>query len=390
MDFPLTPDQALMRDAVARLVARRIEPALAAHDPNASLPKPVFLDILGALAELGLAAARLPEEAGGPGIAMVDYGIMVEAIPAPVAVSLVAQEATVARLFAECDATQRARFLPDLIAGRKIGCTASTEPGAGSDPRGIATRVRRDGNRLVLNGRKMWVSNISACDLVIVTCRDERDGGGSGGKVVKIVVEREHSPFAANEIDTIGLRQGMLGEAVFDDCVVPEENLIESATGGTAVLKASWGVNRPLFGLIAVGLAQRALDIALDYAKLRHQFGKPIGAHQLVQKNLSDIESAVTASRLMCHHALGLVDRRSAAEGAAAMAKRFAQNACREAVWQAMNVLGAMGLATETRIEQLYRDVRMIPIPDGTNEILALIHGRELTGLEAFRGLSGQ
>ncbi len=137
---------------------------------------------------------------------------------------------------------------------------------------------------------------------------------------------------------------------------------------------------------MAVQIAQRAYDIALDYAKVRKQFGKPIGAHQLVQKNLSDIMTAITASRLLCHHALSLVDRGEPSAGAAAMAKRFAQNQCRDAVFEAMNLLGAMGLSTEARIEELYRDVRMIPVPDGTNEILALIHGRELTGFEAFRG----
>jgi alkylation response protein AidB-like acyl-CoA dehydrogenase len=141
-------------------------------------------------------------------------------------------------------------------------------------------------------------------------------------------------------------------------------------------------------GLLAVHLAQKAFDIALEYSKVRKQFGKPIGAHQLVQKNLSDIATAVTSSRLMCYYALSMADHGAAADGSAAMAKRYAQNACQEAVWQAMNVLGAMGLSTEAKIEALYRDMRMIAVPDGTNEILALIHGREITGLEAFRGSS--
>jgi alkylation response protein AidB-like acyl-CoA dehydrogenase len=386
MDFRPTPDQELMRDSARRLVERHIDPVLAQHDPNTSLPKPVFLEILGKLADLGMTAARLPESAGGPGISMLDYAIMFEEIPAPVAVSLVAHEATVARLYDECSEEQRARFLPDLIAGRKIACTGSTEPGTGSDPRGVATRITQQGDTLILNGRKMWISNVSACDLIIVTCLDQREGA-TRGQVVKVVVERDQSPFEAREIDTIGLRQGMLGEAVFDDCRIPLRNLVASRKGGTEVLKSSWGVNRPLFGLIAVHLAQQAYDIALDYAKMRKQFGKPIGAHQLIQKNLSDIMTAIMASRLLCYHALSLLDHGQGSEGAAAMAKRFAQNACREAVWQAMNVLGAMGLSTEAKIEQLYRDVRMIPIPDGTNEILTLIHGRELTGLEAFRGI---
>ena len=136
---------------------------------------------------------------------------------------------------------------------------------------------------------------------------------------------------------------------------------------------------------MAVHLAQCAYDIALEYARTRRQFDDVIGGHQLVQKNLSDIMTAITTSRLLCYHALSLIDSGAPAAGAAAMAKRHAQNACREAVWQAMNILGAMGLSTEARMEQLYRDMRMLAVPDGTNEILALIHGRELTGIDAFR-----
>lgn len=384
MDFSLTPEQQLMRDSVRRLVAREIDPLLLQHDANQALPKAAYLSIFGKLAELGLTAARLPASAGGPGIQTLDYGVMMEEIPAPVAVSLIAQEVTAARLYTECSEVQRQRFLPDLIAGRKIACTGSTEPGTGSDPRGIQTRLTGKGDALLLTGRKMWITNVSACDVMLVTCLDCREGQ-PGDKVIKVVLERVVTPFEAREIDTIGLRQGMLGEAVFDGCRVPAENVVLAAGGGTQVLKSSWAINRPLFGLLAVQLAQRAYDIALDYAKTRQQFGKAIGAHQLVQKNLSDIVTAITTSRLLCYHALAQADAGVASDGMAAMAKRYAQNACQEAVWQAMNVLGAMGLATETGIEALYRDVRMIAIPDGTNEVLALIHGRELTGLSGLR-----
>jgi alkylation response protein AidB-like acyl-CoA dehydrogenase len=373
-----------MRDAVRRLAARDFAPLLAAHDARQTLPRAAFLSIFAKLAALGLTAARLPAGAGGPGIRMLDYGMLIEELPAPVAVSAIAQEVTIARLYTECNETQRQRLLPDLIAGKKIACTGSTEPGTGSDPRGVQTRLTGSGNLFTLNGRKQWITNVSACDVMLVTCLDCRDGQ-PGTQVVKVVLERDVTPFEAREIDTIGLRQGMLGEVVFDGCRVPAENLVLAEGGGTQVLKSSWAINRPLFGLIAVGCAQRAYDIALEHAKTRRQFGKPIAAHQLVQKNLSDIVTAITTSRLLCYQALSLADQGAPSAGAAAMAKRHAQNACQEAVWQAMNVLGAMGLATEARIEALYRDVRMIPIPDGTNEILALIHGRELTGLSALR-----
>lgn len=386
MNFEATAEQEAMRESVRRLVRGTIGPLLQAQDRDRMLGKPVYREMFAKLSELGVTAARLPRHLGGPGIKMLEYGMVVELLPAPIAVSLLAHEVTLARLGAEGDEAQRRRLLPDLISGCKIACTGSTEPEAGSDPRGIKTRLAERGGRLMLKGRKMWITNVSACDVMLVTCLDHRDGT-AGNKVIKVVLERDQSPFEAREIGTIGLRQGMLGECVFEDCEVPPENVIAGPRGGTEVLKASWTVNRPLFGLIAVGLAQRAYDIALEYAGARHQFGKPIAGHQLVQKNLSDIVTAITASRLLCLEALWRVDGGLPADGASAMAKRFAQNACREAVFQSMNLLGAMGLSVEARLEEIYRDVRMIAVPDGTNEILALIHGRELTGIGAFRGI---
>ena len=385
MDFELTSEQELMRDAARRMAQQVIAPRLAANDRTRALPKAVFLEIFSAVAQLGLTAPRIPQEAGGAGISMLDYGLMFEEIPPCISMSMLSQDSCISRIYAEGTADQRARFMPDLIAGRKLGCTGSTEPDTGSDPRGIKTRVTEDGDTLVINGRKMWVTNVSMCDTIIVTCLDQREGK-SGGHVVKVLVDREASPFEGREIDAIGLNQGLLGEAVFENCRVPRENLIESEHGGTQILKTSWNVNRPLVGLQAVHLAQRAFDAALDYAINRKAFGKPIAAHQLVQKNLSDMATAIAASRLLCYRALTQIDQGRQADGAAAMAKRYAQMACSEAVWQAMNVMGAMGLSREARLEEMLRDIRMLPIPDGTNEILALIHGRELTGLEAFRG----
>jgi len=388
VDFKLTEEQEMMRDSVRRLVEREVNPVLERHARDRSLPKDEFRRLLESFAGLGLTAPRIPESGGGSGIRMLDYGLMFEHIPPAIGMSLMAQDACISRLYAECSPEQRARFLPDLIAGRRIGCTGSTEPDAGSDPRGIKTRLTRDAKGLRLNGRKMWITNVSICDLMIVTCLDARSGESAPNKVVKVVLERERTPFEAREIDTIGLNQGFLGEAVFEDCLVPEENVIESARGGTQVLMTSWNVNRPLVGLMAAHMAQKAFDIALEYSRMRRQFGKPIGAHQLIQKNLSDVETAIVTSRLVCYRALSLIDQGATADAASAMSKRYSQMACRDAVWQAMNVLGAMGLSVEARVEALYRDIRMLAIPDGTNEILALIHGRELTGLEAFRGIA--
>jgi alkylation response protein AidB-like acyl-CoA dehydrogenase len=384
MDFVLNPEQELMRETARRLSARELQPLLDTRGPEKALSRDALLMALGKLAELGLTAARLPESAGGAGLKMLDYGIMLEQVPPPIAISLIAHEASLARLHADGNEEQRARLLPDLIAGKRIFCTGSTEPDTGSDPRGVRSRLSLKGGKLLLDGRKMWITNVADCDAMLVTCLDQR-GGAPAGKVAKIVIDRRYSKFQTRPIATIGLRQGTLGEAVFEGCEVQEENVLAGGQG-TETLKTSWAVNRPLMGLLAVNMAQRAFDIALEYSKVRKQFGKPIGGHQLVQKNLSDIATSIMSSRLLCYYALSTIDNGSAGEGVAAMAKRHAQNACQEAIWQAMNVLGALGLSTEAKVEALYRDVRMIAVPDGTNEVLALIHGRELTGLAAFRG----
>ena len=386
MEFGLTADQEDMIASTRRLVDRVIRPVLAKHAKDRAIPKEALVTIFKALAEQGILTPRLPEAGGGTGVSLLDCALAFEQIPPSISMSMLSQDSFTARIYAECSLEQCKRFLPGVISGEKIACTGSTEPDTGSDPRGIKTRLRREGDIAVLNGQKMWVTNISICDIILVTCTEEAPKDGRQ-KVIKIVVERDKSHFEAREIDAIGLNQGFLGEAVFTNCRVPIANIVESDSG-TKVLNKSWNLNRALVGLQAVHLAQRALDQALEYSKVRRQFGKPIAAHQLVQKNLSDIATAVTTSRYLCYRTLWMMDQGQEVNGTAAMTKRYTQMACSEAIWQAMNIMGAMGLSREAGLEELYRDIRMLPIPDGTNEILALIHGRELTGFEAFRGVA--
>jgi alkylation response protein AidB-like acyl-CoA dehydrogenase len=167
---------------------------------------------------------------------------------------------------------------------------------------------------------------------------------------------------------------------------VPRANVLGREGDAARVLTLSWLVNRPLFGLMAVHMAEAALDAALRYADERTQFGRRIGEFQLVQQLLADIAADVQSSRLLCYWALSCIDAGERANHASAMAKRRAIAACREAVSKAMEVHGAMGLSREMGLERLYRDIRMLPVPDGTNQILTLIEGRELTGHAAFRG----
>jgi len=385
MEFALSEEQALIRDAARKMTERDILPVLNRNDPDASLPKADVQRIYAVLAPQGLTAPRLSAEEGGGGLGMVNYGLMYEQLPPWLAVSVMGHECTVSRIHAESTPAQRDRFLPDLLSGKKICGSATSEPGAGSDPRGISTRMRIEGDEIVLNGRKMWITNGSVADVIAVACVGDTDAKGRT-TLKRVIVEPDKAKgVEIREIETTGLRQGHLSEAVFEDCRVPRENLLEAGGDAAKMLTVTWNGNRPLCGLAAVHLAQRALEMAQEYAGVREQFGKPIAGHQLVQKNLADIETAVVTSRLVCYHALETLDRGERSNGISAMAKRYATTACERAINLAMHVHGGMGIASETGLERMLRDCRMLQVPDATNEILTLIQGRELTGIAAFR-----
>jgi len=382
MEFTLSSEQTMMVDAARRMVSDEIEPILAAHDRDKPLPKPAALAILGSAARMGITAARLPQADGGTGLSVLDYGLICEQLPTAAAFLIQCQETAVIRLFYGSNTEQRQRFLPDLISGKRIATTATTEPDGGSDPRGVRTTAVEDGDHLVVNGRKMWITSGSIADIVSVTCR--KAGQSDGRNLLRVVIDRDESPFEAREIDVIGMQQSHLAEMVFDNCRVPKANCFGEAGDAARVLTTTWLAGRPLLGLAAVNLATKAFEATREYAGLRKQFGSPIGAFQLIQQGLADIETAIVASRLLCYNALAAIDRGERANGLSAMAKRFAVDACDRAIAISMRIHGAMGLSRELSLERLARDVRMLSIPDGTPEILTLIQGREITGIGAF------
>jgi alkylation response protein AidB-like acyl-CoA dehydrogenase len=384
MDFQLTSEQRMIQDSARRMAERDLYPAVNAQDPDRPLPKEVMRKLLQVCASQGLTSARVPESAGGAGMSTLTFGLMFEQLPPVVAFAIVGQEATATRIALESTEEQRERLLPDLIAVKKITCTGSTEPDTGSDPRGIKTQAREDGDHLVINGRKMWITNASICEVINITAAQGKNPDGSG-RMIRVVIDRAESPFESTKTPCLGFSQGHLGEVVFDDCRVPKRNQLGKAGDAARVLTLTWLANRPLFGLMATNMAQRALDAALKYSADRTQFGKPIASFQLVQEMLADISTAVMTSRLICYYALDAIDNGERANRVSAMAKRYAIAACQRAISLAMEVHGSMGIGRETGLEQLFRDCRMLPIPDGTNQILTLIEGRELTGISAYR-----
>jgi alkylation response protein AidB-like acyl-CoA dehydrogenase len=384
MDFQLTSEQRMIQESIRRMVDREIQPILKAHDQDAPLPKDAMRQILQLCANQGLTAARVPESAGGAGLPTLLYGLMIEQLPPVVTLALVGQEVTITRIHFESTDEQRERLLPDLISARKITCTGTTEPDVGSDPRSITTRAIAEGDDYLITGRKMWITNASICDVINVTTSVGKDEAGLS-RMMRIVIDREHSPFETREIPTLGLRQGHLGEVLFDNCRVPKANQLGQVGDAARILTLTWLANRPILGLCAVHMADAALNLALQYAGQRVQFGRPIGSTQLVQEMLADISTAVTTSRLLCYYALSCIDKGDRANQVSAMAKRYSIAACQRAVSLAMEVHGAMGISRELGLERYFRDIRMLPIPDGTNQILTLIEGRELTGMKAYR-----
>jgi alkylation response protein AidB-like acyl-CoA dehydrogenase len=384
MDFQLTSEQRMIQDSARRMVERDIQPVLDAQDADRPLPKEVMRKLLQVCAGQGLTSARVPESAGGAALPTLTYGLMFEQLPPVVGFAIVGQEATATRIAFDSSNEQRERLLPDIIAARKITCTGSTEPDAGSDHRGVKTRAAIDGDHVVINGRKMWITNASICDVINITATLGQASDGSN-RMVRVVVDHEESPFETSKTACLGFSQGHLGEVRFENCRVPKRNILGREGDAARVLTLTWLANRPLFGLMATNMAQRALDAALKYAGDRAQFGQSIARYQIVQELLADISTAVTTSRLICYYALDSIDNGDRANGVSAMAKRYALAACQRAISMAMEVHGAMGISREVGLEQLYRDCRMLPIPDGTNQILTLIEGRELTGVSAYR-----
>ena len=383
MEFALTQEQRLIRQSAIDMVERDIAPVLAAHAADRSLPRDAMARIFPVFAAQGLTAPRLTAAQGGSGMKMLDYGLVYEQLPAWLAISVMAHEVTVARIYAEATPAQRRRILPQMIAGDLIGGTATSEPGAGSDPRGITTRITIEGDTAIVNGAKIWVSNGSIADILAVTCIDGTDEKGRN-TLKRIVIMRDETNYTVREIPVTGLRQGHLSEIAFEDCRVPAQNVLSAGGDAARMLTVTWNGNRPLVGLAAARLAQRAYEAAVEYSGIRSQFGKPIAGHQLIQRKLADIETAVMTSRLLCYRALDMIDQGERVNAAAAMAKRHATTVCLEAISQAMGVHGGMGLTEEAGLEQLWRDCRMLAVPDATDEILTLIQGREITGIAAF------
>lgn len=366
----------LLASSVADMVRRRIEPRL-----DGTPPEPVSKDVLVAclrdVAATGYFGVRVPEAWGGSGLTHLLSGTVTEALPAFLGVACIAQEATIFRLVAGAGDAVREEYLPGLLAGDLVAGSAVSEPDVGSASNAVTATVERRGDGYRLRARKLWTTNGTVADLLVVLARDTETGS-----TARVLVDTRTTPVAAADLPMSGLTRGHLC-SVTVDATVPADHVLTSVSTSTKMTD-SWTLNRVSMGLIACALARSAVDYAIAYARTREQFGRAIARFQLVQALVADAATSVEAARLLCRRALADLDAGRPAVLSSSMAKLFATETAIQAILKAQQVAGSYGVSRELPFDEWLRDARMLTFPDGTSQIQQLIIGRELLGVSAF------
>lgn len=380
MDFAPSEEQKLALDAWKRVIERDVAPITAQYRDEI-IPKEAAHALLKIMAEYGVGCGWVGEADGGLGLDFLTSGLLYEELsrvsPDLAGLSFVTEGAAL-KLARTGSAELKSRYLPRLVSGDLIGCSAISEPGIGSSVREMRTRAVRDGKAFRISGEKMWTSNATIADIVIVVARTDEN------EFTMFLVDREEHGFKTFEISKLGLNGWSLGQIVFDDVVVPEENMLGGLGGGLRETMKGFERSRCFISTLALGIGQAALDEAVRYAGERHSFGKPIAGHQLVQGLLAQMATDLEASRLLVYRALWLMAQGERCEREAAIAKSFSTEAAVRIASNAIQVHGAFGISREFPVERHFRNARMLTIPDGTTQINQLVIGRNLTGISAF------
>ncbi|MFF0277261.1 acyl-CoA dehydrogenase family protein [Streptomyces sp. NPDC004330] len=383
MNLEPSEEQEAARRLAEDFVAREVAPHATAWDRAEEVDRAIVKK-LGAVGFLGL---TIPEEYGGSGGDHLAYCLVTEelgrgdsSVRGIVSVSLGLVAKTVA---AWGDEEQKREWLPRLASGDALGCFGLTEPGTGSDAGNLATRAVRDGDDYLLSGTKMFITNGTWADVVLLFART---GGAPGHRGVSAFLVPTDSPGLTRRAvhGKLGLRGQATAELVLEDVRVPATAMLGPEGKGFAVAMSALAKGRMSVAAGCVGIAQAALDAAVRYAGEREQFGKPIASYQLVQELISDIAVDVDAARLLTWRVADLIDRGRDFATAASKAKLYASEAAVRAANNALQVFGGYGYIDEYPVGKLLRDARVMTLYEGTSQIQKLIIGRALTGVSAF------
>ncbi|MGW0671252.1 acyl-CoA dehydrogenase family protein [Streptomyces sp. NPDC002746] len=383
MNLELSEEQEAVRQLAKDFVARDIAPHVVEWDRAENVDKSIVKK-LGSLGFLGL---TVPEEYGGSGGDHLAYCLVTEelgrgdsSVRGIVSVSLGLVAKTIAGWG---DEEQKRQWLPGLTSGDAVGCFGLTEPGTGSDAGNLTTRAVRDGGDYVINGSKMFITNGTWADVVLLFARTNDTPGHKG--ISAFLVPADTPGLTRRTIHgKLGLRGQATAEVVLEGVRVPATTLIGPEGKGFSIAMSALAKGRMSVAAGCVGIAQAALDAAVGYAGEREQFGKAIAGYQLVQELISDIAVDVDAARLLTWRVADLIDRGEEFATAASKAKLFASEAAVRAANNALQVFGGYGYIDEYPVGKLLRDARVMTLYEGTSQIQKLIIGRALTGVSAF------
>jgi len=370
LDYGLTEEQGMMKEVARELAEKKIRPIAAEYDEKNEFPA----EIVPVLAESDLCGVYIPEEYGGAGgeTPIMNMCVVVEELSkacAGVALAFAATGlGTIPIILAGSD-EQKKKYLPEVAAGRKLAAFAITEANAGSDAAAIETVAARDGDEYVLNGTKQWISNGEVADVYTVFAMTDRKKGARGASA--FIVEKGAPGFSfGKKEDKMGIRASSTRELVFQDCRVPAANMLGKPGRGFMIAMSTFDTSRPGVASQAVGIAAGALDLAVDYASTRKQFGRPVAANQGLGFLLADMATRVEAARALTYAVARFVDmKKGRPTKFSAMSKCFASDVAMQVTTDAVQVFGGYGYMREYPIEKYMRDAKITQIYEGTNQI---------------------
>jgi alkylation response protein AidB-like acyl-CoA dehydrogenase len=378
----LTDEQAQLRDEIREIVVREIQPRVRTMEENCEYPR----DLYEVMARHRLLGLGFPKEHGGRCSSETSWCAWVEElakISGTVSLMAAYVKLTSLPLLLAGSREQQQRIIPSLIAGEQLGSFALSEPNVGSDPAGLETRAERRGDVWILNGAKRFIGNAGLSDVYIVFARTG-DAGPSG--VSGFIVDGHAPGVSSQKLRTMGMPGWQLGAPRFEDVEVPAENLIGREGDGFRIAMATFDRSRPTVAAQAVGLAQGAIDLALDYAVRRHSFGRPLMDHQGMQFKLAEMETEVAAARALTFQAATAIDDDDPRlTKMASMAKLFASDTAMRVTTEAVQVLGGNGYLKDFPAERMMRDAKVLQIYEGANEIQRLVVARQLAKEAAGR-----
>jgi len=374
--FELDEDYLAIQEMARDFARNEVLPGAAKRDKTKEFPA----ELVSQLAELGLLGVFIPEEYGGSGLDILAYVIALEEIcyaDAGVGVIMSVQNSLASwPILAFGTEEQKLKYLPQMASGEKIGCYALTEPEAGSDAGAQKTKAEKVAGGYKLNGTKMWITNGPQAGICVTYGNHDPDQ--KHRTVSAFIVETDTPGFSVGKVEEkMGISCSGTSELVFEDMVVPEENLLHKENKGFSVAMATLDGGRIGIAAQALGIAQRALDLSVQYAKERETFGKPIARHQAIQWKLADMRTKIEAARLLTWRAAALKSAGKRASAECSMAKLFASEAANFCTYEAVQIFGGYGYSKEYEVERLYRDARITTLYEGTSEVQRLVIAKD-------------